>query len=166
MPPLEPEVQSVSIAAQRPLAQRSLEVAVDLSVECHDQPGTVDERSPDYQLGVWLSRLLKYGVIIASVTVLVGGVLYLMRHGMEPVDYHRFRGEPDMFRSPQGVWDAVLSGHRRGIIQLGLLILIATPVVRVIMSLLFFIRQRDLVYVVITSLVFSGLLYSLVGAYL
>lgn len=162
MPQLEPDVHSLSIAAQPPL-----EVAVDLSVDCQDQPqGGVDKRSPDYCLGLWLSTLLKYGVILASLTVLIGGVLYLIRHGMEPVNYQLFQGEPAMYRSPQGVIDAVLSGHRRGIIQLGLLILIATPVIRVAISLFFFIRQGDRVYGVITALVLSGLLYSFLGAYL
>jgi uncharacterized membrane protein len=84
---------------------------------------------------------------------------------MEPVNYHIFQGEPDMFRSPAGVIDAVLCGRRRGIVQLGLLFLIATPVLRVLVSFIFFIKQRDIPYVIITGLVISGLFYSLLGAY-
>jgi uncharacterized membrane protein len=151
--------QALSIALHPP-------VVVDLSVSSQDYPQhQLDEHSPDYRLGVILSNLLKYGVWLATATVLLGGILYLIRHGMEPVNYHIFHGEPDMFRSPAGVVDAVLSGRRRGIVQLGLLFLIATPVLRVLVSFIFFIKQRDIPYVMITGLVISGLLYSLLGAY-
>ncbi|MBD1870549.1 DUF1634 domain-containing protein [Cyanobacteria bacterium FACHB-471] len=151
--------QALSIALEHPLV-------VDLSVSCQDYAQhQLDERSPDYRLGIILSNLLKYGVWLATAIVLLGGILYLVRHGMEPVNYHIFQGEPDMFRSPAGVIDAVLSGRRRGIVQLGLLFLIATPVLRVLVSFIFFIKQRDIPYVVITGLVISGLLYSLLGAY-
>ncbi|MFB2894561.1 DUF1634 domain-containing protein [Aerosakkonemataceae cyanobacterium BLCC-F50] len=119
----------------------------------------------EQQLGLLLSNLLKYGVFLASAVVLVGGILYLIRHGTEPADYRVFHGVPSEFRSPEGVINAVLAGRRRGIIQLGLLILIATPIVRVAISFLAFLRQRDYVYIVVTLLVLSGLIYSLIGAY-
>jgi len=112
-----------------------------------------------------LSNLLKYGVFLASAIVLWGGILYLMRHGAEPADYRVFHGVPSEFSSPDGVINAVFSGSRRGIIQLGLLILIATPIIRVAISFLAFLRQRDFVYVVVTWLVLSILIYSVVGAY-
>jgi uncharacterized membrane protein len=112
-----------------------------------------------------LSNLLKYGVLFASTVVLLGGILYLIRHGAEPANYHIFHSEPSEFRSPTGVITAVLSGSRRGIIQLGILLLIATPILRVVVSLLFFVKQRNWVYVTITSLVLTALIYSLVGAY-
>ena len=47
-----------------------------------------------------------------------------------------------------------------GIIQLGLLVLIATPIVRVILSVVAFVLERDLLYVVVTSIVLGVLLYS------
>jgi uncharacterized membrane protein len=158
--PQESEPQSLSIALDHPS-----DLVMDLSSRCQDYPEERSETSPDARLGAILSHLLRYGVWIATATVLLGGILYLMRHGMEPVNYQIFHGEPDAFRSPQGVIDAVVSGQRRGIIQLGLLFLIVTPVLRVFVSLLFFIRQRDFIYVLITGLVLSGLLYSLLGAY-
>lgn len=117
------------------------------------------------QLARSISGLLQYGVWIASAIVLIGGILYLIRHGSEAIDYRVFRGEPAMYRSLPGIISAVLQGHRRGIIQLGLVILIATPIVRVILCFLSFLRWRDFTYVAITALVLSGLIYSLVGAY-
>ena len=117
------------------------------------------------QLEYLLSNLLKYGVLIASSIVLFGGILYLINHGSEPAEYQIFRGTPSEFHSPTGVVNAVLAGSRRGIIQLGLLILIAIPILRVIISFCTFLLQRNFVYVVITSLVLASLTYSLVGAY-
>ncbi len=119
----------------------------------------------EQQLELLLSNILKYGVAIASTVVLVGGILYLIRHGAEPVDYQFFQGEPSEFCSPTGIVWAVLSGSRRGIIQLGLLLLVATPIARVVISLLTFLWQREFTYVIITLSVLSALIYSLVGAY-
>jgi len=125
----------------------------------------ITKTSSEQQLENLLSNLLKYGVIIASAVVLLGGILYLIRHGAEPAEYQFFRGTPSEFRSPTGVVEAVFSGSSRGIIQLGLLLLIATPIIRVIISLLAFIRQRDLIYIIVNFLVLATLTYSLIGAY-
>jgi len=56
-----------------------------------------------------------------------------------------------------------LSFHPRSIIQLGLLLLIATPVARVAFSVLAFAWQRDRTYVIVTLIVFAILIYSLTG---
>ncbi|BDI19178.1 hypothetical protein ANSO36C_49800 [Nostoc cf. commune SO-36] len=125
----------------------------------------VTKTSNEQQLEYLLSNLMKYGVLIASAVVLLGGILYLIHHGTEPAEYHFFRAEPLEFRSPVGVVKAVLSGSNRGIIQLGLLLLIATPIVRVFISLLAFLLQREFIYVIVTLLVMASLIYSLVGAY-
>ncbi|HEY9597209.1 MAG TPA: DUF1634 domain-containing protein, partial [Cyanophyceae cyanobacterium] len=69
------------------------------------------------------------------------------------------------FRTPEGVATAVLAGRRRGIIQFGLLLLIATPVARVVFSLLAFARQRDFTYIVVTAIVLTGLFYSLIPSH-
>ena len=119
----------------------------------------------EQQLEYWLSNILKSGVLISSTIVLIGGILYLIRHGAEPANYHIFQGEPALFRSPAGVVTSIFSGYRRGIIQLGILVLIATPILRVAFSVLAFIRQRDFNYIILTLLVLSGLIYSFIGAY-
>lgn len=130
-----------------------------------DTQKNVTQISSDRKIEHFISSLLKYGVLLASAVVLVGGVLYLLRHGAEPADYQFFHGAPSEFCSPLGVVKAVLSGSSRGIIQLGILLLIATPVARVIFSVLVFLWQRDFIYVFITSFVLAGLIYGLIGAY-
>ncbi|MEH2380896.1 MAG: DUF1634 domain-containing protein [Nostoc sp.] len=110
----------------------------------------------------FIGNLLRVGVILATTLVLVGGILYLIRHGTEVPNYQFFRGEPAEFRTPDGVKTSILSGRNRGIIQLGLLLLIATPVVRVVFSLLAFVRLKDYTYVIVTLIVLVGLIYSLI----
>ena len=130
-----------------------------------DGEKNVTQTSSDRKIEQFISSLLKYGVLLASTVVLVGGILYLLRHGAEPADYQFFHGAPAEFCSPFAVVKAVLSGSSRGIIQLGILLLIATPVARVVFSVLVFLWQRDFIYVFITSFVLAGLIYGLIGAY-
>ena len=119
----------------------------------------------EQQLENILSKLLKYGGLIASSVEFLGCILYLIHHGAEPAEYHVFLGASSEFCSPIGVIQSVLSGSRRGVIQLGLLILIAVPILRVIISFVIFLLQRQFIYVIITSLVLVSLTYSLVSAY-
>jgi uncharacterized membrane protein len=113
-----------------------------------------------------LGNLLRAGVLLAAVVVFGGGVLYLARHGTEPADYRVFRGEPADLRSPVGIVTDALAPRGRGLIQLGLLLLIATPVARVAFSVFAFARQRDTTYVGATLIVLALLLYSLFSAHL
>ncbi|BAS54692.1 hypothetical protein NIES2135_00460 [Leptolyngbya boryana NIES-2135] len=137
----------------------------DLIARSNSSSDETLDRSQEAKLELWISNLLRYGVQLSSLIVLVGGILYLIHHHAEPVDYRVFQGEPAIYRSPSGVVQALLEGHRRGIIQLGLLVLIATPILRVLLSLVTFLRWRDYTYAAITFLVLSGLIYSFVGAY-
>jgi uncharacterized membrane protein len=117
----------------------------------------------DQQIDDIIGTLLRVGVIVSALLVLLGGVLYLVRHGDMLPDYHVFRGEPTDLRDIQGIIRDALSSRARGIIQFGLLLLIATPVARVAFTILAFALQRDRIYVIVTLIVFSVLLYSLVG---
>lgn len=108
-----------------------------------------------------LGNLLRTGVTIAATIVLVGGVSYLISSGTEFSGYRVFRGEPAYLRSVGGIVQDALSLHSRGVIQFGLLLLIATPVARVAFSVFAFARQRDRTYVIVTLIVLTVLLYSL-----
>jgi uncharacterized membrane protein len=118
----------------------------------------------DVKVEVAMGKLLRIGVLLAASVVLLGGVVYLVRHGGERADYHIFRGEPTDLRSIRGILKDAFTLHGRGIIQLGLLLLIATPVARVAFSLLAFLRQQDHIYTTVTLIVLSVLLYSLFGS--
>lgn len=111
-----------------------------------------------------LGNLLRAGVLLSALVVLIGGVIYLLRHGRSPMDFGVFRGEPADLRGVRGIIRDTLALRGRGIIQLGLLLLIATPVARVAFSIFGFAEERDRMYVVFTVIVFSILLYSLIGS--
>jgi uncharacterized membrane protein len=115
----------------------------------------------DEQVEQVMGNLLRCGVLTAAAVVAAGGAVYLARHGSEPVNYHTFHGEPSYFERPWEIVAHALAGSGRGIIQLGLLLLIATPVARVIFSVFAFARQRDYTYVILTLIVLAVLLYSL-----
>lgn len=124
--------------------------------------------------GVWsdhrtesvIGSLLRIGVLLSAAFVLSGGLIYLVRHGASAPDYRMFHGEPTDLSTLSGILSYALSVHGRGIIQLGLLILIATPVARVAFSVVAFALERDRLYVAITLVVLSVLLLSLAGAHL
>jgi len=111
-----------------------------------------------------IGNLLRAGVSLSAVVVFAGGCIYLARHGHEPADYWVFHGEPSELRGVIGVLRQVFSGRGRGVIQLGLLLLIATPVVRVAFSVWGFAEEQDRMYVAFTLIVLTILLYSLLGA--
>lgn len=120
-------------------------------------------RWTDHDVELLLGRLLQVGVVSAAVVVLIGGGLYLARHGAGHPEYGTFAGEPDALRSVSGILHAAAQLRSGGIIQLGLLLLIATPVARVAFSLLAFLREQDRTYVLITAFVLVLLLLSLAG---
>jgi uncharacterized membrane protein len=119
-------------------------------------------RVSDHAVEQVIGRLLQLGVLLAALVVLVGAVLLLMQHGRTPVDYYVFHGEPDGLRSIAGILRGVMAARSEAIVQLGLLLLIATPVARVALTLAAFVLQRDRTYVVVTTLVLALLLYGLV----
>ncbi len=107
-----------------------------------------------------LGQLLRVGVMSAALVVLIGGALYLARHGATLPDYKVFHGQPEKLRSISGIVTDALSLHSRGAILLGLLLLIATPVARVFFTFLAFARERDFTYSVMTLIVLTLLIYN------
>jgi uncharacterized membrane protein len=110
-----------------------------------------------------VSVLLRTGVVISGVIVFFGGIYYVARHGHESADHSTFHGEPSIDRIVGQIVAGALAFRARSIIQLGLLLLIATPIARVALSLVAFALERDRTYVVITAIVLTILLYSLIS---
>ncbi len=115
----------------------------------------------DLRIEIIIGTLLRTGVILAAAVVLAGAVLYLVRHGHEVANYSTFHGEPESLKSPKDIVHGVFGMSARAIIQLGLLLLIATPVARVAFSAVAFAIEHDYMYVVITLIVLAILSYSL-----
>jgi uncharacterized membrane protein len=110
-----------------------------------------------------VGNLLRAGVLLAAAVVLAGGILFLVRHGGAVPDYRVFRGEPANLRTLAGIVRGSLAERGRGVVQLGLLILVATPVARVAFTAVAFAVERDRTYVLVALLVLCLLLMSLIG---
>ena len=102
-----------------------------------------------------IGNVLRIGVSLAAAVVAIGGVWYLADSSSQLVDYRHFhpwtRGARSLASLPRP----------ESLILIGLLILIATPVARVVFSLVAFALERDWVYVAITAVVLMALLYSI-----
>jgi uncharacterized membrane protein len=121
-------------------------------------------RWSDEHVELFVGNLLRWGVILAAAVAAAGGVIFLSLHGGRIADYRVFRGQPDALKSVSEVGRNALRGHPEAIIQLGLLLLIATPIARVALSLIAFIKQHDRIYMLVTAVVLGILVYSLIGA--
>ncbi|HEX3682512.1 MAG TPA: DUF1634 domain-containing protein [Bryobacteraceae bacterium] len=108
-----------------------------------------------------VSVVLRSGVLISAFVVLAGGIYFLILHGDEIADYRTFRGEPSIDRIIGQILRGAIDLRARSIIQAGILLLLATPIARVVVSLIGFALEPDGKYVAITAIVLAVLLYSL-----
>jgi len=117
----------------------------------------------DQRIEQFLGNVLRAGVILSATVVILGAAIYLARHGMSDRDYVKFRGEPAKYTSMTDIASAAGRGEGRAIIQLGILLLLATPVARVALSAVGFGLERDKLYVFFTLVVLTLLILSLSG---
>ena len=111
----------------------------------------------DKEMETEIGLMLRIGVSVSAAVVFLGGVLYLMRQ--ELPDYAHFRA--DRLTTVASVFHGIARFDASSVIQLGILLLIATPVVRVVFCVVGFARQRDRLYVAVSALVLAILIYSL-----
>lgn len=109
-----------------------------------------------------LGVVLLGGVLLSAGFVLTGGTIFTTRHGGERVHYRVFRGEPSDLRGLDGVLNDAKGMSGRGIIQLGLMLLVAVQVIRVGLTGFLFLKSRDGAFVTISLVVLVMLLYGLI----
>lgn|SRR5262249_48600344 len=119
----------------------------------------------DQKIDEVMGLVLRTGVILAAAIVLFGGIVFLARHPGAVRDYRVFQGEPTEYKAVAAIAHEAVALRGRGLIQFGLLVLIGTPIARVVFSLLAFSWQRDWTYVVVTAIVLGLLIYSLFGGH-
>jgi uncharacterized membrane protein len=108
-----------------------------------------------------VGNLLRAGVLLSAFVVVCGAVLYLVQEGGSPADYATFHAAPAELRNVSGILRGAAELHSVAIIQLGLLLLIATPVARVAFCVIGFAAERDRMYVAFTLVVLVILIFSL-----
>lgn len=124
--------------------------------------GADESRLDDRRMEAIMGRLLQAGVTLASVVILAGVVLYLAKHRASTADYSVFLSEPEFLRDPARLRDQIAKGDAAALIQVGVLLLIATPVARVIFAVVAFLMERDWLYVAISLFVLAALLFGLI----
>jgi uncharacterized membrane protein len=117
----------------------------------------------DEALEAVLGNLLRIGVIVAAAVVGAGGVYLLITRGDWIPDFRFFQNGGSPLRSVPLILRGAFELRADAIVQTGLLLLIATPVLRVVFSLFGFARQRDWLYVALTLIVLSVLAVGLSG---
>jgi uncharacterized membrane protein len=108
---------------------------------------------------ILISRTLRWGVTIASILAFIGGTCYFAQHGTEQLNLEKYTFFS--YTAPQnpatttlpGIFEGVINGNSESIIQLGVIALLLTPIMRVVLSLADFIKQKDWLYVGITAFV-------------
>jgi uncharacterized membrane protein len=124
----------------------------------------MEEKKPaisDDKLDIFISNILRAGVALSAAFVLSGGIFYLVQNAFAPALYHTFTARPSELLNLHGMVANIRAFNNLGIIQLGLLILIATPVIRIVTSLTVFVIQRDRLYTAVTFIVLCILMYSI-----
>jgi uncharacterized membrane protein len=122
---------------------------------------SASKRLSEHDAEQLIGRLLQTGVLLAAAVTLVGGALLLAQHGSSAPAFSDFRGQPGNLTSIIGILRGVRAGQSDAIVQLGIVLLIATPIARVAFTLVVFALQRDRIYVFITLFVLMLLLYGL-----
>ena len=119
----------------------------------------------DIDLNRSVGNLLRLGVILSVITSLIGFVKLFMEGFRMPRKYKLL----DMGTSSEKVWshfwETLCKGDGMAIIQLGILMLIFTPLMRIIFALIGYLKEKDYVYVVISSIVLAIMAVSFFTGY-
>ena len=115
----------------------------------------------DQRMERMMGRLLQGGVLLASATVLIGGILYLRANAGHAANFRNFTSEPADLRHPLAMRHLLAQGNPAAIIQTGILLLIATPVARVLFAVIGFAIERDRLYVMVSLVVLAVLVFGI-----
>ncbi|AYN01690.1 DUF1634 domain-containing protein [Chryseobacterium sp. 3008163] len=119
----------------------------------------------DVDLNRSVGNLLRLGVILSVITSLIGFVKLFMEGFKMPRKYKLL----DMGTSSEKVWshfwETLCKGEGMAIIQLGILMLIFTPLMRIIFALIGYLKEKDYTYVIISSIVLIIMVISFITGY-
>lgn len=116
------------------------------------------------QVELLISNLLRLGVVASLLLICIGTTISFVHHPTYVTSPGALRHltEPGAAfpHTQRDIVDGVRQMRGQAIVTLGLLVLIATPVMRVAISVLAFIYQRDRIFTLITLTVFGLLILS------
>lgn len=115
----------------------------------------------DSDIQLILGTLLRVGVLISTGIVLIGGLIYMSTHGSQSISYKEFHPEQIRFSSVAEIFRGLRTLDGLAVIQFGVLLLIFTPIARVVFSIFSFLMERDYMYVIIGFVVLMVIITSL-----
>lgn len=122
----------------------------------------------DRDIQLYIGQVLRYGVFISCAITLFGGIVYFIQQkGVKP-NYdpipsgQDFPGVAQYLRELNTIFPRILDFDGAAIIQLGVVVLIATPIVRIIFSAISFLIEKDYMYVVITLIVLTVIIMNMI----
>ena len=118
----------------------------------------------DEKIDTRMGRLLQAGVAVSGLMMLLGAAVYFAHHWSAAPAYSKFQPVPASQRTIGAALSEALGGKGRGFIQIAVLLMIATPVARVVFAAYGFFRQRDWLYTAISLIVLSLLIFGLTSS--
>jgi uncharacterized membrane protein len=115
----------------------------------------------DEQVEGLIGQVLRIGTTISCGITFIGLCIFMVHNASAIPHYHIFLSSLGQFYGPSLLLQHVMHGQAAALIQLGILILIATPVARVAFLVVAFALERDHMYVGVSALVLVILLYSI-----
>lgn len=95
--------------------------------------------------------VLRSGMLLSLGTMLIGLVMYLLSPGIDegfiPLDL---------------LWNKLMHANPIAVMELGIMFLIATPLIRIITALIVFAYEKDVKFVIISSIVLCVIFIALV----
>ena len=119
----------------------------------------------DTDMQLLLGRVLRGGMVVSMSIVFFGGIIYLYRHGHEVPNYRVFTGVPPFVQHADTLFNGAFSLRGQAIIQIGIILLIATPIMRVVFSTIGFVLERDYLYTGISLVVLLIILISMLSGH-
>jgi uncharacterized membrane protein len=110
-----------------------------------------------------MGTVLRVGVLTSAALVMAGGVAYLVQRWDHATHYRTFTGAPEHLTTPAAIMHGALALDPAALIALGLVVLVLTPVARVVFALVAFAEQRDRLYVIFSLIVLCVLFIGLTG---
>jgi len=118
-------------------------------------------RFDDRRMESIMGRLLQFGVLVASIVVATGGAFFVVSHAHDAPNYRTFVSRPVDLRHLSGLLPAVFHGNATAVIETGVLLLISTPIARVVFAAVAFAKERDHLYLAISLLLLTVLMFGL-----
>jgi len=119
----------------------------------------------DTDIQTLIGHVLRGGMVLSMSVVFFGGIFYCYRHGQAVPDYKTFKGIPAFLSHPNSLIQAAIDLKGQAIIQIGIVCLIATPILRVLFSTIGFVLEKDYLYVGISLLVLLIIFTSLMSGH-